>query len=86
MNKEDINISIRIKPEFPIMVDESKGLLSLEDEMIIRIFEKLNSEDMANIADTCIRLREIVRKMATSDESLSDFSIESIDELELDCI
>lgn len=65
-----------------IVQDESKGLLSLLDEIIIHIIEKLNSEDIANIADTCIRLREIVRKMTAGDESLSDFSIESIDELD----
>ncbi|KAK6109074.1 F-box domain family protein [Brugia pahangi] len=65
-----------------IIQDESKGLLSLLDEIIIHIIEKLSSEDIANIADTCIRLREIVRKMTAGDESLSDFSIESIDELE----
>ncbi|VDO64740.1 unnamed protein product, partial [Onchocerca flexuosa] len=87
-----------LRSEYSIMQDESKGLLSLLDEIIIRIIEKLNSEDIANIADTCIRLREkflsyhnlknklnVVRKMSANDESLSDFSIESIDELELDC-
>lgn len=42
-----------------IVQDESKGLLSLLDEIIIHIIEKLNSEDIANIADTCIRLREV---------------------------
>ncbi|VDP19693.1 unnamed protein product [Onchocerca flexuosa] len=82
MNNEDIST---LRSEYSIMQDESKGLLSLLDEIIIRIIEKLNSEDIANIADTCIRLREVVRKMSANDESLSDFSIESIDELELDC-
>lgn len=42
-----------------IIQNESKGLLSLLDEIIIRIIEKLSSEDTANIADTCIRLREV---------------------------
>uniref|UniRef100_A0A915Q321 F-box domain-containing protein n=1 Tax=Setaria digitata TaxID=48799 RepID=A0A915Q321_9BILA len=64
--------------------DYSKGLLSLLDEIIIRIIENLCSEDIANIADTCIRLREVVRKMIAQDEISSSFSIESVDELELD--
>ncbi|VDK85805.1 unnamed protein product [Litomosoides sigmodontis] len=68
-----------------IIQDESKGLLSLLDEIIIRIIEKLSSEDIANIADTCIRLREVVRKMTADVENLSDFSIESIDELDCTC-
>uniref|UniRef100_A0A1I8EII0 F-box domain-containing protein n=1 Tax=Wuchereria bancrofti TaxID=6293 RepID=A0A1I8EII0_WUCBA len=51
-----------------IVQDESKGLLSLLDEIIIRIIEKLSSEDIANIADTCIKLREVVRKMTAGDE------------------
>ncbi|VDM94834.1 unnamed protein product [Onchocerca ochengi] len=82
MNNKDVNT---LKPGYGIMQNESKGLLSLLDEIIIRIIEKLSSEDIANIADTCIRLREVVRKMTANDENLSDFSIESIDELELDC-
>lgn len=36
-----------------------KGLLSLPREIIIRILEKLNSEDLVNIADTCIELRKV---------------------------
>uniref|UniRef100_A0A8R1XNL8 F-box domain-containing protein n=1 Tax=Onchocerca volvulus TaxID=6282 RepID=A0A8R1XNL8_ONCVO len=83
MNNKDVNT---LKPGYGIMQNESKGLLSLLDEIIIRIIEKLSSEDIANIADTCIRLREVVRKMTANDENLSDFSIESIDELELDCV
>ncbi|CAG9541058.1 unnamed protein product [Cercopithifilaria johnstoni] len=68
-----------------IVQGEAKGLLSLLDEIIIRIIENLSSEDIANIADTCIRLREVVRKMTADVESSSNFSIESIDELDCTC-
>ncbi|VBB32194.1 unnamed protein product [Acanthocheilonema viteae] len=68
-----------------IIQNESRGLLSLLDETIIRIIEKLSSEDIANIADTCLRLREVVRKMTADGENSSHFSIESIDELDCTC-
>uniref|UniRef100_A0A0R3S0E1 F-box domain-containing protein n=1 Tax=Elaeophora elaphi TaxID=1147741 RepID=A0A0R3S0E1_9BILA len=66
------------------LVKESKGLLSLLNETIIRIMEKLSSEDLANLADTCIRLREVVRKL-TAGENSPSYSIESIDESDCTC-
>uniref|UniRef100_A0A1I7W4D4 F-box domain-containing protein n=2 Tax=Loa loa TaxID=7209 RepID=A0A1I7W4D4_LOALO len=89
MNNESISLPMSVFQgelnEHGIAQDKSKGLLSLLDGIIIRIIEKLSSEDIANLADTCIKLREVVRKMTTGDDSLSDFSIESIDELDCTC-
>lgn len=58
-----------------------KKLSSLSDDLILHIISYLSTEDIANVANTCLRLRKVVRQLrGRNGTPSSQYSIKSVAE------